>query len=87
MRFASASVIARGRGRVVQILCVRRGLFGMFRGPHMLKAVATFSNLGEPTGFGSAAFLAVYYIVIVCSNLLVLFLLGVWVMGGINGYV
>ena len=40
--------------------CVRRGLFGLFRGAHMLKTVA------------------------ICSNLLVLILLGVWVVGGIE---
>ena len=60
LRFASASVVARGRGRVVHKCCVRRGLFGLFRGAHMLKTVA------------------------ICSNLLVLILLWVWVVGGIE---
>ena len=45
LRFASASVVARGRGRVVHKCCVRRGLFGLFRGAHMLKTVAMCSNL------------------------------------------
>ena len=44
-RFASASVIAHGRGRVVQMLCAPGSFGAVLRAPHMLKIVAICSNL------------------------------------------
>jgi hypothetical protein len=60
LRLASASVVALEVVAVWSKCCVRRGLFGLFRGAHMLKTVA------------------------ICSNLLVLILLSVWVVGSID---
>ena len=80
---ASASVIARARGRVVQMLCAPASFRAVSRAPHA--QMCRHIPYGSGPGLVSVAERRIMLCyVVTCSNLLVLCLLGVWVVDGIE---